>query len=336
MKNFLKFLFIFLIVFESASFIFTKFEMLTFNEKPSYSFDDETFFDWIVDNDDGSKSHKENYKTKHTSRCFDVNYEFNNVGARDDEDYFFEDPKKSIVLIGDSFAEGYGVNLENTFAKVIEKKIDKKILNFGISDTNPKSQLYRYINYDSKFNYDELIYFFLPHNDYLNLNNNDEKNNEKKSFFKNLNLLNYKTKIADILSRFTYSYNFIRSASHVLDINLHKNFKDQSYFYEDVKNINYTFDFVENILNFKQVKSYIVIIPTIYDINNYLDSNINYKKLYWYKELNKLASRNNSTIIDLMEYIDFKNKHKYFHSCDGHWSVKGNLFAAKTFLEFYN
>ena len=33
--------------------------------------------------------------------------------------------------------------------------------------------------------------------------------------------------------------------------------------------------------------------------------------------------------------IDFKKKPFYFHSCDGHWSKLGNLFAASIFLENY-
>ena len=41
-------------------------------------------------------------------------------------DYFNDTFKNSIILLGDSFAEGYGVELENTFAKIIEKKLIRK------------------------------------------------------------------------------------------------------------------------------------------------------------------------------------------------------------------
>ena len=40
------------------------------------------------------------------------------------------------MLIGDSFAEGYGVEIDEIFAKIVEKKIDKKVLNFGVSGSN--------------------------------------------------------------------------------------------------------------------------------------------------------------------------------------------------------
>jgi hypothetical protein len=37
-----------------------------------------------------------------------------------------------------------------------------------------------------------------------------------------------------------------------------------------------------------------------------------------------------------MDFIDFKEKAFYFHSCDGHWSEFGNFFASETFLRSIN
>ena len=58
--------------------------------------------------------HKSNYSTIHKKKCFSVSYSSNEIGARDSS---FKDIKildNNIFLIGDSFAEGYGVNIENT------------------------------------------------------------------------------------------------------------------------------------------------------------------------------------------------------------------------------
>ena len=49
----------------------------------------------------------------------------------------------------------------------------------------------------------------------------------------------------------------------------------------------------------------------------------------------KITQRNNSVLIDLMDFVNFKEKPFYFHSCDGHWSKYGNEFAAKIFLNYY-
>ncbi len=179
MKKTLIFTLIFVFFFEFTSLVFTKFGLLIFNETPKYSFKEINLYDWKEKDENGIDWHKKNYKASHSSRCFDVKYEFNNIGARDINDYFINDQEKSIILIGDSFAEGYGVNTNNTFAKIIEKKTDKKVLNFGVSGSDPSLQITKYINDGSKFNFDELIYFFLPYNDYLTSNTNK---NKKKIF----------------------------------------------------------------------------------------------------------------------------------------------------------
>ena len=58
------------------------------------------------------------------------------------------------MLIGDSFAAGYGVEIDSIFAKIIEKKINKKVLNFGVSGSDPNEHISKYINDGSKFNFD--------------------------------------------------------------------------------------------------------------------------------------------------------------------------------------
>ena len=324
---------IFIIFFEITSVIFTKFELFLFNETPKYSLESNKK-DWKTLDDYGNKWHKKNYKARHTSRCFDVEYSYNNVGARDYNDYVLGDTKKSVMLIGDSFAAGYGVEIDSIFAKIIEKKINKKVLNFGVSGSDPNEHISKYINDGSKFNFDELIYFFLPINDFLMVPKNEEILKRDKSF-SGLNFDILKYNLAITLSQFTYSYNFIRSAYHLLNIDLKNGYENSSYYYQDQKNIDYTFKVLENLIRYKDVKSYIVLIPSIYDINNFQKKNTSYKNLYWYEKIMKLAERNNTTIIDLMDFIRFEDKLLYFHSCDGHWSEYGNQFSAKSFLENY-
>ncbi len=337
MKKFFIFLFLFLFFFEISSIIFTHLGLLIFNEKPKYSYEPKFLHDWIEKDENGIVWHKKNYKTRHISRCFDVEYETNNVGARDYNDYFKNDENPSILLIGDSFAEGPGVKIDDIFAKIVEKNLNKKVLNFGNSGTEPKSQFIRYSKNVKDYNFDELIYFFLPYNDYTSPVTEDSNQNEldNKTQSTKFNLGQLKYQIVDFLSRFTYSYNFLRSASYLLNVNADYGFKNLSFFYKDIDNINHTFNYLDRIIKLKKVKSYIVIIPTIYDINNFQKNNENYKDLYWYKKISKISSENNTVLIDLMDYIDFKKKPFYFHSCDGHWSKLGNLFAASIFLENY-
>ena len=341
MKKFFIPCIVFLIFFEGISIIFTKFELFIFNEKPKYSFEQKFLHDWIEYDEDGIVWHKKNYKTRHVSRCFDVEYQTNNIGARDYIDYSISSPNKSIMLIGDSFAEGPGVDIDNILAKLIEKKIGKQVLNFANSGTEPKTQLIRYIKYGNEYNFDELVYFFLPQNDYSVPSENSKKikstelTSGKKNYLPDINIGIIKYKIINYLARYTYSYNFIRSIVYILDINLNYGYENLSYFYKEKENIDYTFKYLENIINHKNVKSYIVIIPTIYDINNFQKNKTDYKNFYWYEKIIEISERNNSILIDLMDFIDFKKKPFYFHSCDGHWSEYGNNFAANVFLDHY-
>ena len=334
MKRIFVFILIFIILFEITSLIFTKFELFLFNETPKYSLKPK-IHDWKVLDENGNNWHKKNYTARHTSRCFDVEYSYNNIGARDYNDYHINDPEKSIMLIGDSFTEGYGVDIDKIFAKILEKRLNKKVLNFGASGSNPNQHFSKYTNDGSKFNFDELIYLFLPNNDFLinpkNIKNEDKKNNSPSKL--NIDVLKYN--IAITLSQFTYSYNFIRSAYHLLNVNLSNGFENASYYYQDTENVDYTFEILENLIKYKDIKSYIIIIPTIYDINNFQKKDTSYKNLYWYKEINKLAKRNNTTITDLMDFVNFDEKLLYFHSCDGHWSEYGSKFAVNSFLNNY-
>ena len=140
--------------------------------------------------------------------------------------------------------------------------------------------------------------------------------------------------IVDFLARFTYSYNFLRSFSYSMNIKLNYGYDNLSYFIKDKKKIDQTLDFVEKIISSKKVKTYIVIIPTIYDIN--LIKKKKYKELYWYKKISQITESNKSALIDLMDYIDYEKRFQYFHSCDGHWSEFGNKFAADVFIKKFN
>ena len=78
MKRFFLPIVIFLVFFEIISLIFTKFELFIFNETPKYSFEEKFLHDWIELDEDGIV-YKKDYKTRHISRCFDVEYETNNM-----------------------------------------------------------------------------------------------------------------------------------------------------------------------------------------------------------------------------------------------------------------
>ena len=52
---------------------------------------------WRVENTPWGAWHKPNFKDQHSTECFDTNYQSNNLGARDNENYNKDLPKNSIV-----------------------------------------------------------------------------------------------------------------------------------------------------------------------------------------------------------------------------------------------
>jgi hypothetical protein len=103
--------------------------------------------------------------------CIDVTYSTNSFGMRGGP---FEGKRGSIVLLGDSFIEGFGVNDDATIARYLENFLNDRyeVLNFGVSGgfaTVHETALYE--NYARFFRPEYVVLFFMNYNDlYDNLN----------------------------------------------------------------------------------------------------------------------------------------------------------------------
>ena len=367
-KFFTIFLMIFIFSMEILSFIFTKFNLLIINEEPSYVHKQGN--KWRIENTPWGSWHKSNFKDQHSTKCFDVNYQSNNLGARDNENYSKNLSKNSIVLIGDSFAEGYGVDLENIFPKILGKKTNRKVLNFGSSGSFGAVQAQiLYNKLASSLPHNELIYFFLPSNDFTD---NDKRywtdivhGSRHRPYFKKINeksydifypnknehnklIVNIKSflylRLKSFLVQYTYTANTLRSINALLTkfnrdkstIILSKN-SETSYFFDDKESINGTIFFSKKLLleAIHLKRRILVIIPTIEDLN-LIANGKNYKNLQWYKNLKKVSSETNTKFIDLADYFKKEEYKKMIFSCDQHWNVFGHKNVANLIIKkFY-
>jgi hypothetical protein len=363
--KFLIFVIIILIIsIETLSFVATKFNLLIINEDPDYykSYGNK----WRTENTEWGSWHKPNFKDKHTKKCFDVTYESNNLGARDDEDYNKNLPKDSIILIGDSFAEGYGVNLKQTFSKILENKTGRKVLNFGSAGHFGAVQqeiLYRKLA--SKLPHNEILYFFLPSNDFtdndrsywntkfnkfryrpyfkkIGQNNYDifypEKNNSR--LFISLNDFAF-NRLQTFLIKYTYTANTLRSINVLFakfnkkkSIVVNNKKTGDSYFFDNEESINGTLFFTKNLLlnASNKKRRIIVIIPTLDDLNKIENGKI-YKDLKWYKDLKKVSFETNTKFFDLAEVINKNEYTKMLYKCDNHWNPSGHKFVADLIIK---
>ena len=73
---------------EFFSFVLTSFNLLIFNEKPIYFKKNHDGEIWRNTNLDIGPWHNISVSTRHVKTCFDVNYSSNNIGARDNKNYY--------------------------------------------------------------------------------------------------------------------------------------------------------------------------------------------------------------------------------------------------------
>jgi hypothetical protein len=153
---------------ELLSFVATKAELLLFNDTPEIYRERNLGLGWRTQKEPWGAWHKPNATDRHGSACFDVRYRSNEVGARDSSfNYAKERLQPRYILLGDSFAEGWGVDIEDSAQAELERLLDIDVYNFGVAMYVGPVQYYLiYQQLASKFDHDGLVLFFLPANDF--------------------------------------------------------------------------------------------------------------------------------------------------------------------------
>ena len=175
-----RFLFIFTILtffgIEIISIFFIKFKLIPDVYKASGVFKPIHIkyqgLEWRKDKAPIGKWHKPNFKSKHIRTCFNVKYISNNIGARDNVDYDNSFKKNSIIFLGDSFIEGYGLNHDETITANLEKQTQRKVFNLGSSQTGPLNYYLTYKEFGIKLPHNTVIVGLLPANDFTDNNLN--------------------------------------------------------------------------------------------------------------------------------------------------------------------
>ncbi len=344
------FLFFFLIfIFELISYAFYRFNLLEISHKPKiYLSDNHVSNDeWWTEENIWGAWHIKNGKTKQKRSCYDATYISNEVGARDDS--FSLNNSNDIILIGDSFAEGYGVNLINTSQKYIEDLTDLNVLNFGVSKNFGIVQYYTiYKNFAKNYKHNKLVIFFLPSNDFGENDYNNwrgskryrpyykkKENNYYEIFIPNDAIKNYISQTKKVKKVFKDYF-----WTSGLFINLNYNYKIyrakkkygkdtfSGYFDSKLDQQKAAIYFIKQILNEANKDTYLISIPRLQDFNK-LNNGENLEEVFWIKTLNNLSKKNKKfTFIDLIKY-PITNLEDLFLKCDGHWSPIGNKWAAE-------
>lgn len=104
---------------------------------------------------------------RHRTGCFDLVYRTNSAGMRDVERSLESDAARRVLVLGDSFVEGFGVADGERFTDRLEAETGVEHLNFGASGSFSVVQEWLlYEAYAQKYQHSEVMLFVLPSNDY--------------------------------------------------------------------------------------------------------------------------------------------------------------------------
>ena len=152
------------VIFEAVSFVLVNSQLINAT-MPTYEYQKRRFFG---DYDEKfGVWHMPNSHYRHKTKCFDVRYEFNSIGAKDGE-FGGSRKSKTDILIGDSMAEGFGLSNKNSLDAAIEDLSGLDVLNFGTSGvfgTTQYSLLYEKFN--QQFEHRYLFILLTLSNDFL-------------------------------------------------------------------------------------------------------------------------------------------------------------------------
>jgi hypothetical protein len=123
---------------------------------------------WADLNPDFGVWHAPNSTYTHVSPCFRVTYHANAHGMRDRERNTSAQSRRRVVVLGDSFIEGWGVATDDRLSDRLERATGLEHLNFGTSGSfGPTQEYLLYKTLARTFEHDAVIVALLPDNDFL-------------------------------------------------------------------------------------------------------------------------------------------------------------------------
>lgn len=322
---------------------------------PERATDPPTFY--RDDHPDFGVWHAENARFRATSACFDVTYTSNSYGARDRERSRHSSSPR-VVVLGDSFVEGIGVEEGERLTDILEQRTQVEHLNFGTAGNFSSTQEWRlYEVLASRFDHDRVYVFCLPNNDFIE--------NDPKRFWEPWRYRPYLRRSGDSFE--IYWPNDLesarRSAQRALALNrIHNAFYVyragafvegalsarlaeggwspygyvgyEQFSSEDLERLLHGYRMIRDAAEGREVV--IFTIPRLNEFLYFLDRGYPDRLP---RELERFAAREPG-----IRYVDLlpgfvedwaangRSFRDYFHSCDGHWSKLGNQVAADLVL----
>jgi hypothetical protein len=134
-------------------------------DAPNYRFPSSRPF-WVDRNPYFGMWHEADTEYVHTKSCFSVTYRTNAYGARDRARQTTAKLPR-VVMLGDSFTEGYGLERDDRTSDLLEAVTGVEHLNFGTSGHfGPTQSWLLYKHLAKRFEHDVVVLNLLPDNDF--------------------------------------------------------------------------------------------------------------------------------------------------------------------------
>jgi GDSL-like Lipase/Acylhydrolase. len=289
--------------------------------------------------------HEPNVSFLHRKSCFEVEYRSNSLGMRDVERQKLSVPSRTVVL-GDSFVEGWGVELGSRLSDLLERSTGREFLNFGTSGHFSPTQYYLlYKTLAKEFSHDAVLVGILPSNDF------DEDDYLKwkhqgryRPFWEGeapnarivysdapLGEVGAKRYLAGFFREFSYLYNAVKFVIMSRSLQAH----DQAG--RDKELVSKFYDFSETeyqrlLLSLEKIreeasgkKLSVFLIPILNDLQRYDRAG----KSPLASRLESWGAEHEVQVLDLLPWMHDSNPDwkKYYFPCDEHWSAYGHRTA---------
>jgi hypothetical protein len=123
---------------------------------------------WVGGHPEFGVWHRPGARTRHHTACFDVVYAANSVGTRDVERELRSDAPR-VVVLGDSFFEGWGVSDAERLSNRLEAATGVEHLNFAMAHFGPYQELLVYRALASRFDHHAVLVGVTPENDFADV-----------------------------------------------------------------------------------------------------------------------------------------------------------------------
>ncbi len=365
-------IFVIILIIELLSFIASSLNLLIFNDPPNVYLKQpkQNIKNYWNEKEVWGAWHEKNFKVRHVKECFDIEYKTNEIGARDDT-FNKINGQDNIILLGDSFAEGYGIEKKNMFETKIEKFTGKKVLNFSSSkDFGLIQYILIYENLAKNYNHNTIIISFLPNNDFkdndfifykenkLDFINKKQRHrpyyikseNKYKILFpskkneKNLDLINF-------LKNYFWSSNVLRTIKYIHisqklkkakkkllsnDLKDNKTEHITDYYFTSKYQQEAIIFFLQKFIKENSKKNILFFTIPLFEDYKIVQNNDYRDEIFWWKKIKSFEDQyKNFYFLDLIDYATEDYKDYFFpNKCDGHWNRDGHEWAGKIISKY--